>query len=818
MAKPAGTLDGGGGQVGRQLATQRARQGDPFWYTAKTKLLGPPLVNEQLGEQRLSKPLALGVLSPDGISSSAYGTEEILIALVPTVGLAAFTLILPLTLVILLVMTLVVLSYREVVMVYIKPGGSYVVARENFGPRIAQVCAVALLIDYVVTVAVQIAAGTAAVASAIPAIGPYKLEICVGVVVLMCFGNLRGIKEAGKAFAVPTYLFAGSVILMIVVGLVREAFGKLPLFDPATQHGTYALGHSTEGLISVVMIFTLLRAFANGGASLTGIEAVSDAVGAFNPPEGRNARKVLIAEGVILGILVAGIGWLAHATHATPYVVGYPTVLAQEAKIVFGHTFFGQALFLLVQLATMLILYTGGNTSFNGFPFLTSYVAGDSFLPRWLLKRGHRLVFSNAIILLAVTSVALLIIKDADVNNLVPLYAIGVFTAFTMAGFGMAKYHWTRREAGWRTKFGINLAAGALSAIVVLIFAVVKFTEGAWVVLVLFAILVPALIRLNREYRAEAEVLETVTGEQPPPAPHYTRRVVFVFVDNFDLATLAALRYARSLRPTQLRAVHFVIDSVRAEKLRDKWMRADRGVALDFIDCPDRRLIKAATDLAEREIEDPGTHVTVILPRRSYSQLLGRLLHDRTADKIAAAVSRVPRSAATIVPYDVPSRVAVLQARQAAAKAGKGHAPAVAVTPPAVEKKAGAGLTASDLAATARELGRESDVVRAHSAPGQSGNGSAPGVAAIGTVTGGKVTVEGKVRVIEIRPVERNSVLAVEINDSTGNLTAMFYGRSNIPGLICGGRVRFTGSARIRGGQPVMINPAYELVSHGEEA
>jgi amino acid transporter len=815
MAKPAGTLDGGGGQVGRQVATQRARQSDPFWYTAKTKLLGPPLVNEQLGEQRLSKPMALGVLSPDGISSSAYGTEEILIALLPIAGLAAFTLILPLTLIILLVMTLVVLSYREVVMVYIRPGGSYVVARENFGPRIAQVCAVALLIDYVVTVAVQIAAGTAAVASAIPAIGPYKLEICVGVVLVMCYGNLRGIKEAGKAFAVPTYLFSGAVILMIVVGLIREVIGNLHAIDPSTLHGTYTIGSGTEGLITGVMIFTLLKAFANGGASLTGIEAVSDAVGAFHPPEGRNARKVLVAEGVILGVLVAGIGWLAHITHATPRTVGYPTVLAQEAQIVFGSGFIGHALFYLVQLATMLILYTGGNTSFNGFPFLTSYVAGDSFLPRWLLKRGHRLVFSNAIIVLAVTSVALLVIKDADVNSLVPLYAIGVFTAFTMAGFGMAKYHHTRREQGWRSKFIINFSAGALSLIVVIIFAVVKFTEGAWVVLVLFVIFVPALIRLNREYQAEAEVLETVTGEQPPPAPHYTRRVVFVFVDNFDLATLAALRYARSLRPTQIRAVHFVIDSVRAEKLRDKWMRADRGVALDFIDCPDRRLIKAATDLAEREIEDPGTHVTVILPRRSYSQLLGRLLHDRTADKIAAAVSRVPRSAATIVPYDVPSRVAVLQARQAAAKAGKGHAPAVTVTPPAVEKKARTGLTASDLAATARELGRESDVVKAHSAPGQSGNGSTPGVAAIGTVTGGKVTVEGKVRVIEIRPVERNSVLAVEINDSTGNLTAMFYGRSNIPGLICGGRVRFTGSARIRGGQPVMINPAYELVSAG---
>ncbi|MCW2892165.1 MAG: amino acid/polyamine/organocation transporter, superfamily [Actinomycetia bacterium] len=828
MPKPAGTLDGGGGRDSRQPPGRRAGQPDPFWYTAKTKLLGPPLVNEQLGEQRLSKPLALGVLSPDGISSSAYGTEEILIALLPIAGLAAFTLILPMTLVILLVMILVVLSYREIVMVYIRPGGSYVVARENFGPRIAQICAVALLIDYVVTVAVQVAAGTAAVASAIPAIGPYKLEICIGVVLLMCYGNMRGLKEAGRAFAVPTYLFAGSVILMIVVGLIREAIGNLQPVDPHTLHGTYTIGAGTAGIVSVAMIFTLLRAFANGGASLTGIEAVSDAVGAFNPPEGRNARQVLITEGLILGILVAGISWLAHATHATPRIVGYPTVLAQEAQQVFGYGFLGHALFLLVQLATMLILYTGANTSFNGFPFLTSYVAGDSFLPRWLLKRGHRLVFSNAIILLTVTAVALLIIKDADVNSLVPLYAIGVFTAFSMAGFGMAKYHHTRREPGWRPKFIINFSAGVLTLIVVIIFAVVKFTEGAWVVLVLFAIFVPALIRLNAEYRDEAEVLETVTGEQPPPAPHYSRRVVFVFVDSFDLATLAALRYARSLRPTQIRAVHFVIDSLRAEKLRDKWMRADRGVALDFIDCPDRRLIKAATDLAEREIEDPGTHVTVILPRRSYSPLLGRLLHDRTADKIAAAVSRIPRSAATIVPYDVPSRVAVLQARQAAAKAGRAGkvagpaAPAVSTSPTSVSptpvSPTSASAAAVDLAATAREMARESDVVTAHSVPVQSGNGTTPGLAAIGTVTGGKVTVEGKVRVVEIRPVERNSVLAVEINDSTGNLTAMFYGRSHIPGLICGARVRFTGSARIRGGQPVMINPAYELVSHGEEA
>ena len=807
MPKPAGLLERSGSQP------------EGLWYTAKRRLLGPPLVNEQLGEQRLSKPLALGVLSPDGISSSAYGTEEILIVLVPVVGLAAFSLILPLTLVILFVMTLVVLSYREIVMVYIRPGGSYVVARENFGPRIAQICAVALLIDYVVTVAVQIAAGTAAVASAFPAIGPYKLEICVGVVLLMSYGNLRGIKEAGRSFAVPTYLFAGSVILMIVVGLIREALGQLHPYDPHTMPGTYMLGSNSSGLISAVMIFTLLRAFANGGASLTGIEAVSDSVGAFRPPEGINARRVLVAEGVILGTLVAGIGWLAHVTHATPYTAGYPTVLALEAQKVFGSTFIGQALFYLVQAATMLILYTGGNTSFNGFPFLTSYVAGDSFLPRWLLKRGHRLVFSNAIILLTITSVALLIIKDADVNNLVPLYAIGVFTAFTMAGFGMAKYHHTRREQGWRYKFAINFSAGTLSLIVVIIFAVVKFTEGAWVVLVLFAILVPALIRLNAEYRAEAEVLETVTVEQAPPPPHYSRRVVFIFVDGFDLATLAALRYARSQRPTTIRAVHFVIDSLRAERLREKWTRADRGVALDFIDCPDRRLTKAASDLVEREVEDPGTFVTVILPRRSYSPLLGRLLHDRTGDKIAAVVSRIPRSAATIVPYDVPSRVAVLQGRQAAVRAAKAAA-AAAKAPRAAESV----KSLDGQSAIAAELARQSDVVGEHALPdgkprrNQGQRGPSKGATPIGSVTTPrKVTVEGKVRVIEIRPVEHNSVLAVEIHDPTGNLTAMFYGRSHIPGLICGSRVRLQGSAGIRDGQPVMINPKYELVSAVEE-
>jgi amino acid transporter len=851
-----------------------------LWYSVKRRLLGPPMVNEELRHQRLSKPLALGVLSPDGISSSAYGSEEILIALLPVVGLAAFTIILPMTLVILVVMALVVLSYREVVMVYIRPGGSYVVARENFGPRVAQIAAVALLIDYVVTVAVQVTAGTAAVVSAVPALGPYTEPIIIGVILLMCYGNLRGIKEAGRIFALPTFLFSGAVILMIVVGLIREVFGDLPKYDPHALSGTYAIGHGTAGILSFAMILTLLRAFANGGASLTGIEAVSDAVGAFRPPEGINARQVLVTEGVILGFLVAGISWLAHETQATPRKAGYPTVLAQEAQAIFGHSFLGQALFLLVQAATALILFTGGNTSFNGFPFLASYVAGDAFLPRWLLKRGHRLVFSNAIIGLTIVSIALIIIRGPKVNNLVPLYAIGVFTAFSMAGFGMARYHKRNKEPGWRHKRAINIAAGVLTSVVVAIFAVVKFTEGAWLVVVLFPILWFAFIRLNREYTMEAEVLERVgSRSKPREQPNYPRRTVYLLVDSFDLATLAAVRYARSLHPTTLRAVHFVIDTDQANQLREEWMRGERDVVLDFIDTPDRRLTRAAAELVGREAAVPGTHVTAVLPRRSYSPLLGRLLHDRTADKIAAVVSQIPNAAATIVPFDVRSRLEVLHERQlereraaadrvpgdgqaapgaasgtmpaapgagaaqpdgAAGRAGRGAGDG---TPGAPAEAHGIGATegAEDLPPVLAEpppsplrnlLRRrrpqppgEGEPAEAPAGGDHAGQDNAtyhrpappPGVNPIGSLNKpGRATVAGRVRAVEIRPVERNSVLAAEISDATGDLTALFYGRSHIPGLVCGARVRFRGAVGIRNGHPVMTNPAYELLAPGD--
>jgi hypothetical protein len=329
----------------------------------------------------------------------------------------------------------------------------------------------------------------------------------------------------------------------------------------------------------------------------------------------------------------------------------------------------------------------------------------------------------------------------------------------------------------------------------------VKFTEGAWLVVVVFPIGVFAFIRLNRQYRSEARALENIgvrrASGEPPRQPNYTRRVVIVFVDDFDLATIAALRYAKSLRATTVRAVHFVIDSEQAERLRAAWL-PDRSVSLEFVDCPDRRLTRCAADLVTHEAEPQGTQVTAILPRRSFTPLLGRLLHDRTADKIAGVVSRVPNAAATIIPFDVQNRLHVLQQRQAD---GEGTKPASLTPVPGPPQDGG----------QHPKTGYKPEPL-----PGAGGYDRpvpAPDATPIGSISQpGKVTVEGRVRMTEIRSVERNSVLACEISDSTGDLTALFYGRSRIAGLMCGSRVRFRGQVGIKGGAPVMVNPAYELI------
>ncbi|HKN97037.1 MAG TPA: amino acid permease [Pseudonocardiaceae bacterium] len=751
-------------------------------YVLKRLLLGRPLINEQLSGERLSNPVALGVLSSDAMSSAAYGTEEILIELLPYAGLAAFTLLLPITGVILLILLLVAASYRQVVMVYTRTGGSYVVARDNFGPRIAQIAAAALLIDYVVTVAVQCAAGTVAVVSALPVLGPYSTEITIGVVLVMCFVNLRGLREAGRSFAVPAYLFIGLISLTIVVGVIKAATVGLPVYDSAHLPGAFPV-HQGNGFVAGATVFVLLRAFANGGSSLTGVEAISNTVGAFRKPAGRNARKVLTIMACILGFLVGGVSFLAFATHATPYTAGYPSVLSQEAAAVFGHGLFGRIMFGVVQAATALILYTGGNTSFNGFPFLASFVAEDRFLPRQLTKRGHRLVFSNGIVALTVLAIILLLVVGSSVNSLVPFYAIGVFTGFAMAGYGMTK-HWlsNRDQPGWRHRMAANLSAAVLSTIVVGIFAITKFTEGAWLIVVVFPLLVFTLIRLNREYRAESAILDRV---REASTVNYARHTVFVLVSSLDLAVLEALRYARSLRPAELKAVHFMVDETHANRLRARWEHAGVNTTLKVIDCPDRRITRAAQELVLAASADESTSVTVLLPRRTYAPLLGRLLHDRTADRIAGVISRLPRAAATIVPYDVQSRIR-------------------AAFPNLPEER----LTAAFERLASRVAHGDEPELAAHNEP-------VPphGVRPIGTVVPGRrATVVGRLHDIDSRSRRGRPFLVGEVADDSGTLTVEFHGPHD--DISPGQQLRLTGLVRLDTTTHgiLMVDPGYAIV------
>jgi amino acid transporter len=623
----------------------------------KRNLLGEPLITDQLESEKLSNPVALGAISPDAISSTAYGPEQVMIALLPRVGMAAWALLLPIIGVVLLILALVTASYRQVVMAYTQAGGSYVVARENFGPRVAQIAAAALLIDYVVTVAVQTAAGTVAVVSAIPPLRLYSLEIAVAAVVLICYANLRGLRQAGRTFAITTYSFVIMITLMIVAGFIRELLWGLPKYDPQHIVGAVPI-HQGGGLVMGATIFALLRGFANGGSSLTGVEAISNTVNLFREPQGPNARRVLTVMACILGFLLVGVAWLAYAIHATPYVTEYPSMLSEIARAVFGNGVIGNILYLLVQAASAAILFTGANTGFGGFPALASFVAEDRFLPRPLTKRGHRLVFSNGLITLAVLAVILLLVTGGSVHALVPLFAIGVFTGFAMAGYGMTKHHLTHREPGWRRKAVVNLSAGIMSTIVVGIFAVARFTEGAWLIVVVFPVLVFVLTRLNRQYRAEASVLEMSQTDRPKLVEHARLRV-FVFVDSVDLAEIEALRYGKGLHADELIAVHFVVDADHAARLQKRWEQFERDTRLRVVDCPDRHLSRAAQELVLQALNNyPGSKVTVLLPRRTYSALLGRLLHDRTADKIARAVSRIPGATAIIVPYDIESRIA----------------------------------------------------------------------------------------------------------------------------------------------------------------
>jgi len=763
---------------------EHAHLKDPLLYKVKKALLGKPLNRHMLSHQRLSKVFALGILSSDCISSAAYGTENILYYLLPAFGLAGFSILMPMTFIVLAVLLIVTLSYREVVMVYTKTGGSYVVARDNFGVVIAQIAAVALMLDYIVTVAVQTAAGTSALTSAFPSLASYSLAITLGVIGLLFYGNLKGVKEAGRLFAAPTYLFVLSVGAIIVVGIWRELHHTL--HHAVINSGNVGFGHSQQ-LITFAAIFVLLKAFANGGSSLTGLEAISNGVSLFKSPEGNNARRTTVVMATILGCMVLGISFFAKATHSVPYSNGTPTVVSQIANVVFGHGALGHVFYLFVQFSTMLILYTGANTPFSGFPFLMNFIAEDGFLPRQLTKRGHRLVFSNGIIFLTIAAGTLVAVVGSNVAKLIAFYAIGVFTGFTMAGFGMAKRNWTRREAGWRVRFFINFLSGSVSFAVVIIFAVVKFSEGAWLIVVIFPIATLALIRLNRQYRREQQALKI--NQDSSRATNISRHDVTVLVDAVDIATVGAVRYARSLNPHELAAVHFVIDDQRAEVIKEAWRsnRALADVSIEFIDCPDRRLANAAVDYAIRMTQAKDVELTLLLPRRAYSGLLGRILHDRTAEAISAPISQLPRVVATIVPFDVEK---IISGRPVFSH--QEHSTDVIESTPVhsqprrVEDEPIGNVETSHYAEDIQPIAAAQWRHRAH--------------------------VKGNVTNIRNAPANSSPHVDIEIWDETGGITLQFIGRREISGLEVGSTICAEGMVGETDGNLVILNPSYEII------
>ncbi|HZB71535.1 MAG TPA: APC family permease [Acidimicrobiales bacterium] len=619
-------------------------------FRVKSALLGKPLHTDQLIHERLGKPTALAVFASDNLSSSAYATEEILRVLLPVVGIAAFTLVMPITIAMLVVLAFLILSYRQTIKAYPFASGAYNVTTANFGPPVPQVAGAALLIDYVLTVAVSTAAGTAALTSAFSALRPYRIEIAIAFVLIIAYGNLRGLKESGRIFAVPTYFFMVNMILLLAVGLVRWAMGDLPT-QVLEGEGLVEVGSAGAGLLQGASLFVVLHAFASGGAAVTGVEAISDGVPAFRKPEWRNARTTLVVMGVSLGVMFLGLSFLASRTHVGVFEEGVPTVLSQIGEIVYGHGATGEVLYYCLQAGTMLILVLAANTSFADFPRLASFQAGDSFLPKQLTKRGHRLVFSNGIIALAGAAIIVLLLTKARVEALIPLYAVGVFLSFTLSQSAMSKHHLREREPGWQRGLAINGFGAFLSALVCLIIAITKFVDGAWIVLVLLPAAVLLLLRLNRQYTQEDTELEH-EAELAATAPILRRHVVLVLIDRLDRSTARAIQYARTLTPDELRAVHIAADELKAEALADEWRRLGLSrISLELIDCPDRRITRCTVNLVDSLLVDGQTEVSVLIPRRIYRRAWHRLLHDRTADAIAEALAPLPHANVTVVPY-----------------------------------------------------------------------------------------------------------------------------------------------------------------------
>jgi amino acid transporter len=621
----------------------------------RTWLIGRPLQTADAPHQTIRKVIGLAVFASDALSSTAYATQEILFILAAA-GTAAFVYAFPISIVIVTLLAIVTLSYEQIIHAYPDGGGAYIVARDNLGELPAQVAGAALLTDYILTVAVSVSAGVAQVTSAFPVLYTYRVAITVGFVLFIMLVNLRGVRESGTAFAIPSYFFLAVMFLTVGVGLSRYLAGSLgQVVDPPPQEVVQTMG--------AVTLFLILHAFSSGTTALTGVEAISNGITAFREPRSRNAATTLIWMSAILGVLFLGITFLSGKIGAIPSE--QETIISQLARTVFG----GRTLLYFAVIAgTMVILVMAANTSFAGFPRLSALLAADGFLPRQLAFRGSRLVYSRGIVALALIACLLVIVFRASVTGLIPLYAIGVFLSFTLAQVGMARRWWKaghlaqgkevqehgsilRHESRWTLRMAANGFGALCTAIVTLVFAVTKFRDGAWVVLVLMPLLVVGFSAIHRHYRSLARRLSLDAYAEPP---RISRHRVILPISGVHQGTLAALRYSQTLSD-DITAVHVSIDPMESERVQDKWDMWGKGVRLVMLDSPYRLMIEPLLEYIEEIAaqRQPNETITIIVPQFVPKHWWGNLLHAQTATWLRLALLFKPGIVVTDVPYQV---------------------------------------------------------------------------------------------------------------------------------------------------------------------
>jgi amino acid transporter len=621
----------------------------------RTWLIGRPLATADAPHQTIGKAIGLAVFASDALSSTAYATQEIMVVLAAA-GTMAFGLVFPISLAIVGLLAIVTLSYEQTIHAYPGGGGAYIVARDNLGELPAQTAGAALLTDYILTVAVSISSGVAQIASAFPALVPFRVEISVVLILSIMVINLRGVKESGRAFALPTYLFIAMMYLTVGAGIVQFLTGSLSrVVEPPALHAVQAAVAITP--------FLILHAFSNGTSALTGVEAISNGVTAFRQPRSRNAGITLIWMSLVLGTLFLSISFLSGRIGAVPSED--ETVISQLARTVYGGR---NILYLATIASTTLILVMAANTSFADFPRLSALHAGDGFLPKQLTYKGSRLVFSRGIVALALIASLLVIVFKASVTALIPLYAIGVFLSFTLSQAGMARRWWRtghlgpdeeiadpgstlRYEPGWRPKMVINGLGSVATAIVMLVFAVTKFRDGAWIIVLLVPTLVFVFFRIHGHYKRLARQLSLETyGTRT----RMWRHRVIVPIGGVHQGSLAALAYARALSP-DVTAVHVSLDSAEAEKVERKWETWGEGVRLVILNSPYRLMMEPLLTYIEQLLasRQPDEVVTIVVPEFVPRHWWANALHTQTALALRMALMFRRGIVITSVPYQV---------------------------------------------------------------------------------------------------------------------------------------------------------------------